>query len=128
MKLLFDTHAFVWFLIGDSRLPARLRETLTDPETQYVVSAVSIWEIASKVQRGRWPEAERVIANLDDILANTACLPLAITLQHARLAGFFQWAHRDPFDRILAAQSQIEAIPLLSADRVFRTFGTAVMW
>lgn len=128
MKVLFDSHAFVWFLLGDRRLPARLRESLEVPETEFVISAACVWEIATKVRRGRWPEAEAVMVNLDLVLATRACIPLAISVEHARTAGFFSWRHHDPFDRILAAQSQIEAIPLVTADPVFRAFGVSVIW
>jgi PIN domain nuclease of toxin-antitoxin system len=128
MKVLFDSHALVWLLLGDRRVPVRLRQTLDDPDTQFVISAVCIWEIASKVGRGKWPEAEVVITHIYDMLATSACIPLPITIDHARTAGLFTWRHRDPFDRILAAQSQVEGIPLVSADPVFRAFGMAVMW
>jgi PIN domain nuclease of toxin-antitoxin system len=128
MKILFDSHAFVWFLLGDRRLPPRLRESLEVPETEFVISAACVWEIATKVRRGRWPEAEAVMANLDLVLSTRACIPLAISVEHARTAGFFNWRHHDPFDRILAAQSQIEAIPLVTADPVFRAFGVSVIW
>ena len=128
MRVLFDSHALVWFLLGDNRFPARLRLDLEHPETEFVISAVCVWEIATKVRRGRWPEAEEIIVTLSDVLATSAYIPLAITIEHARTAGFFAWQHRDPFDRLLAAQSQIERIPLVSADPVFRSFGTAVMW
>jgi PIN domain nuclease of toxin-antitoxin system len=128
VKILFDSHALVWFVLGDSRFPTRLRRKLEEPDTEFVISAVCVWEIVAKVNRGRWPEAEVFVADLDTVLMKSAYLPLAISIEHARMAGFFTWAHRDPFDRLLAAQSQIEGIPLISADPVFRTFGTIVMW
>lgn len=128
MRILFDSHALVWFLRGDNRFPPRLRETLEAPETEFVISAVCVWEIATKVRRGKWPDAEEVIATLSGVLATTAYIPLAITLDHARMAGFLAWRHRDPFDRMLAAQSQVEGIPLISADPVFRAFGTTAIW
>ncbi len=128
MKVLFDSHALVWFLLGDRRFPPRLRLDLEHPDTEFVISAVCLWEIATKVRRGRWPEAEEVIATLDDVLAKRAYFPLAITIKHVQTAGFLAGHHRDPFDRMLAAQSQVEGIPLLSADPVFQTFGTAVIW
>ena len=128
MRVLFDSHALVWFLLGDARFPARLRQTLEVPETEFVISAACIWEIATKFRRGRWPEAEVVLADLNVVLASSAYSPLAISIEHARTAGFFAWNHRDPFDRILAAQSQLEEIPLVTTDPVFRTFGVAVMW
>jgi PIN domain nuclease of toxin-antitoxin system len=128
MKLLFDSHALVWFLKGDERFPSLLRERLEREETQFVISAACVGEIATKVRRGRWPEASPVLDNLTAVLATSLYIPLAISIEHARVAGLFAWRHQDPFDRILAAQSQIEGVPLITADPVFRDFGTAVMW
>ena len=128
MKVLFDSHALVWFLLGDARVPERVRKSLEQPETELVVSAASIWEIATKARLGRWPQGETVMANLHAVLATSAYSSLPITIEHARIAGFLPWHHRDPFDRILAAQSQIEGLPLVSADRAFAEFGITVMW
>lgn len=128
MRVLFDSHALVWFLLGNPKIPKRLRQNLDHPETEFAISAVCVWEIATKVRRGKWPEADRIIASLNDVLTKSAYVALPITIEHARVAGLFTWQHRDPFDRLLAAQSQIEGIPLVSADPVFRLFGTMVMW
>jgi PIN domain nuclease of toxin-antitoxin system len=128
VKILFDSHALVWFALGDRRFPVRLRKKLEGADTEFVISAVCVWEIVAKVNRGRWREAEAFVADLDAVLMRTSYIPLAITIEHARVAGFFAWTHRDPFDRLLAAQSQIEGVPLLTADPVFHAFGTTVMW
>ncbi len=128
MKILFDSHALVWYLTGDRRFPAGLRRELEPPETEFVISAVCIWEIATKVRRGRWPEAQSVMPILDNVLMETAYRPLAITIEHARVAGFLSARHHDPFDRILAAQSQVEGVPLVTADPAFHVFGTSVIW
>ncbi len=128
MKFLFDSHALVWFLKGDERFPRLLRRRLESEDTQFVISAACVWEMATKVRRGKWPEAGPVLDNLTAVLASSIYTPLPISIEHARVAGLFAWRHQDPFDRILAAQSQIEAITLVTADPVFRDFGTAVMW
>lgn len=128
MRILFDSHAFVWFLLGDARLPIRLRQRLEQPETEFVVSSASIWEIATKARLGRWPDGATVMANLNAVLATSAYSSLFVTIEHARIAGFLPWRHRDPFDRILAAQSQVEGLPLVSADRVFAEHGVTVIW
>ena len=65
---------------------------------------------------------------LGEVLSKSAYFPLAISVEHARVAGFLSGPHHDPFDRMLAAQSQVEGIPLVSADPVFRSFGTSVIW
>jgi PIN domain nuclease of toxin-antitoxin system len=126
MRILFDSHALVWFLSGDERFPERLRQTAS--EAEIVVSAVCVWEMATKVARRKWPEAESVLAVLDDVLDADTCMSLPITIEHARVAGFLPGRHRDPFDRMLAAQSQVEAIPLLTADPAFKEFGVRVIW
>jgi PIN domain nuclease of toxin-antitoxin system len=128
MKILFDSHALVWFLLGDSRFPAELRRDLDRPETEFVISAVCIWEIATKVRRGRWPEAQNVMPILGDVLTGSAYRPLAISIEHVQVAGFLAGRHHDPFDRMLAAQSQVEGVPLVTADPAFRAFGTSVIW
>jgi PIN domain nuclease of toxin-antitoxin system len=79
------------------------------------------------VQIGKWRAADIIIL-LDQLLETAAYIAMPITIEHAKVAGSFAWAHRDPFDRLLAAQSQIEGLPLVSADTIFRRFGLTVMW
>lgn len=126
MKILFDSHALVWFLLGDRRCPPSLRHMAA--EADIVISAVVVWEIASKVNRGKWPEAAGIAATLNESLAEHAYIPLPITLRHAHVAGFLQSRHRDPFDRMLAAQAQVEGIPLATADPAFRDLGVSIVW
>jgi PIN domain nuclease of toxin-antitoxin system len=128
VRILFDSHALVWYLAGDQRLPRKVREIADDQTCEVFVSAVCAWEMATKVNRGRWPEAAQIVNRLQEITLARAFTALPITIEHARIAGFLPWRHRDPFDRILAAQSQVEGIPLVSADRAFADFGIAVMW
>lgn len=128
MKILFDSHALVWYLTGDRRLSRRARDIADDLDSEVFVSTVCAWEIATKVNRGRWPEAAQIVASLQDITLARAFTPLPITIEHARVAGFLPGRHYDPFDRMLAAQSQVESVPLVTADPAFRSFGTAVIW
>ncbi len=128
MKILFDSHALVWYLAGDSRLSRKAREIADEADSQVFVSAVCAWEMAAKVNKGRWPEAAQIVNSLQEIILGRAFTALPITIEHARTAGFLAGLHRDPFDRMLAAQSQVEAIPLVSADPVFRSLGTSVIW
>jgi PIN domain nuclease of toxin-antitoxin system len=89
---------------------------------------VVAWEIASKVRTGKWPEAKPLADRFLEVVADDGFVPLPITLDHAILAGFLPAPHRDPFDRMLAAQAQIEDLSLVTADPVFRGFGTRVLW
>jgi PIN domain nuclease of toxin-antitoxin system len=126
MRILFDSHALVWFLTGDHRFPSHLRGSVGEAEK--FISAVCVWEMATKVSRGKWPEANRIAVILDDVLETSDYTALPISLKHAQVAGYFASRHRDPFDRMLAAQAQVEAIPLLTADPVFGDFGVHVIW
>ena len=128
MKILFDSHALVWYLAGDKRLSGKAREIADDLESEVFVSAVCAWEIATKVNRGRWPEAIDIANTLQEITLARAFTALPITIEHARVAGFLPGTHYDPFDRMLAAQSHVESVPLVTADRAFRAFGTSIIW
>ena len=96
--------------------------------TPLLLSTASIWEIAAKVGRGRWPEAERVIDDLEAVLVRAAITPLPVTVQHARAAGRLIWDHRDPFDRMLATQAMSEGAILVTADRVFAGVAVETLW
>jgi PIN domain nuclease of toxin-antitoxin system len=92
------------------------------------VSAASAWELATKVRLGKLPIASRLTHRLPEILAEQGFRALAIGVEHGRLGGLLPGEHRDPFDRILAAQALIEDMTLITADRVFPTFGVKVLW
>jgi PIN domain nuclease of toxin-antitoxin system len=93
-----------------------------------VASAVSAWEFANKVRIGKWPEVRRFAERFIEFVTAERFELLSITPEHAQLAGSMPGAHRDPFDRMLAAQSRIEGMPLVTADLVFKAFGTKVIW
>ena len=116
--LLLDTHAWAWTLSDSPRLSARAREALGETEAVYV-SPISFFEIAQKVRLGKWPEMDDLIDELPSLLADQGGLVAGLTPDVAVAAGTLDWAHRDPFDRLLAATSLGSGIPLLSADVVF---------
>jgi PIN domain nuclease of toxin-antitoxin system len=128
VKVLFDSHALVWYLRGDKRLSRKAREIADASESEVFISAVCAWEIAAKVNRGRWSEATQIANSLQEVIVGRAFTALPITIEHARVAGFLSARHRDPFDRMLAAQSQVEGVPLVTADPAFGAFGTSVIW
>ena len=127
MTILLDSHTLIWFLTGNRLCSMRAREAI-EAEDTILVSAASAWEIATKVRLGRWPEAAEIAGNLVDVLAAYAFSTLDVTLEHGVLAGSLPSDHGDPFDRMLAAQAQIEDVPLISADRVFRRLGVRILW
>ena len=127
MTILLDSHAFVWWLLDDKRLsPSAFSAIEQDPEV--FLSAVTAWEIAGKVRTGKWPEAEILSERFFDTIAQYQLRPLPISLEHAHLAGSLPSIHRDPFDRMLAAQAIVEDMPLVTADPAFRNFEVRVVW
>jgi PIN domain nuclease of toxin-antitoxin system len=108
-------------LRGDRRLSRQAREIADNLDSEVFISAVCVWEMATKVNKGRWPEAAQIVNSLHEITLARTFTALPITIEHARVAGFLSGQHADPFDRMLAAQSQVEGIPLVSADPAFRS-------
>ncbi len=128
MRVLVDTHAFFWWIVDNPRLSVRARALFIEEDNEILVSPVVAWELATKVRLGKWPEALPLATNIASVINENRFTPLAISIEHARTAGCLPGRHRDPFDRMLAAQSQVEGIPLISADPVFRAFGTTAIW
>ncbi|MCP4041098.1 MAG: type II toxin-antitoxin system VapC family toxin [Gammaproteobacteria bacterium] len=128
MKLLLDTHTLLWWLDGDRRLSSAARSLIGDEGTNVFVSAASAWEIATKVRIGKLPGAVEVAERFSQVISQQDFEDLDITLEHARLAGLLPGEHRDPFDRMLIAQAQIEGIPLVSNEHLFDQFGIRRVW
>jgi PIN domain nuclease of toxin-antitoxin system len=127
-RILLDSHALFWFIDGDSRLSPAARDVIKDAGNVVYVSAVTAWEIASKFRLGKWPDAEALVNDLAGIMSTHGFEPLPLSLEHARHAGVLHGPHRDPFDRMLAAQAEIEDIPLVTADPAFRQFKVQTLW
>ena len=122
MKLLLDTHIFLWAVAGDRRLKASARARLAAAESVYV-SAASIWEIAIKARLGKIEgDAEKLAAAIEA----SGFLELPITAQHAAQVATLPLHHTDPFDRLLLAQAFSEPLHLLTADRALGAYGGAV--
>lgn len=128
MRVLIDTHALLWWFVDDPRLSAKARTLILDERTDVLVSAASAWEIATKHRLGKLPEAEEVATRFDQLVDADGFTPLPIRSRHALVAGAFDAQHRDPFDRMLAAQAQIERVPLLTADRALSVFPIKTLW
>lgn len=125
MKLLLDTHAVLWSLVDSPRLSARVRTALQDPSVQVTVSAVSTYELAFKVALGKLPPLP---APLADLARAQGFELLPVNHRHAALAAGLPLANRDPWDRILVAQSGAEGALLVSADGAMSALGAAVFW
>ncbi len=128
MKLLLDTHALLWWFFDDNRLSAKLRAYIRNPDNEILVSSASAWEISTKRRLGKLPEAGEAVDQFAELIAKARMGELSVTIEHALLAGAFEVDHRDPFDRMLAAQSRIEKIPLATRDPAFAHFGIEVLW
>ena len=126
--LILDTHALLWWLYDDERLSVRAREAIASPEHRIWVSAASAWEIATKARIGKLPEAGDVPHRLPHYLRHARFLELSVTIEHGLKAGALPGPHRDPFDRMLIAQSLAIGYPVVTTDAVFRDYGVSVIW
>lgn len=128
-RLMIDTHVLLWMLTDPSRFPRRLRERLADRETDLFVSAASAWEVGTKHRLGKLPQADGLVQGYQQHAARLGVESLSVTAEHALLAGAMEWPHRDPFDRVIAAQCMIESLPLVTKDEAFATApGIRVVW
>jgi PIN domain nuclease of toxin-antitoxin system len=128
VRLLLDTHAFLWWLDGDRRLSVRARHLIADEANAILVSAACAWEITTKARLGKLPGAKDVAADVVGCFGNQSFVPLDITVLHAQRAGGLAGNHRDRFDRMLIAQAQLEDVAIISDDRVFDDYGVRRIW
>ena len=117
MRLLLDTHTLLWWLDGDAQLPPRVRREIRATDNTIAVSAASAWEITIKWRLGKLPGAALVASDVQGALASQGLSSLAISVQHAEHAGRLPGPHRDPFDRMLVAQAQLEGFVVDTATR-----------
>jgi len=128
VRLLLDTHALLWWLDGDRSLTRRARTAITDEDNVILVSAASAWEITAKARLGKLPGADAVAADVVGSVASQRFSSLGITMLHAQRAGRLPGAHRDPFDRMLIAQAQLEDLMLVSNESAFDAYGVSRLW
>ncbi len=128
MRLLLDTHVLLWFASGDAALPRKVRTLLESDAHETLVSAASAWEVATKYRLGKLPGAGPFAVDFEGTVSALGMSVMPISARHAQLAGSFPVAHRDPFDRVLAAQAQLERCRLVSGDGALDAFGVAREW
>ncbi|WP_425154957.1 type II toxin-antitoxin system VapC family toxin [Candidatus Palauibacter sp.] len=128
MRVLLDTHAFLWWLADSGRLSRPARRVIADETNDIMVSAASAWEIATKYRIGRLPGSETVALDVVGHIAGQGFRELPISVTDAERAGRLPGPHRDPFDRMLAAQALVRGLSLVSADAVFDRYGVARVW
>ena len=120
--MLLDTHIFLWWLFDDPKLPSGIRRFVKDRNNAVFVSAASVWEIATKFRLGRLPDAAEVAKNVPEWIVRAGLQSIPVTVEHAQLAGAWNLSHRDPFDRMLAAQAKLEKMPLATVDIMLKDF------
>ena len=126
---LLDTHTFLWAVRGSSNLSDRAKKAMTDKNARKFVSAVSAYEIMNKHRIGKLAEFDDIANDYLNFVKRLGADSLPISEQHAHLAGKFEWAHRDPFDRLLAAQSAADKLILITNDPVFEELSwITVLW
>jgi len=128
MNALLDTHVLLWWLLDDPQLSAKARDTIAAATNHIFVSSASAWELSTKHRIGKLPEAGELVEKIPSYLRKERFEVLPISLEHALLAGNLPGPHRDPFDRMLMAQSKLEKLPLITSDPVFKEYGTRVVW
>lgn len=128
VRLLLDTHALLWWLFDDPKLSSTPRELLADPDNEVMVSSASAWEICTKHRLGKLPAASQLVRDVAGWVRRAGFSELPVTIRHAQKAGAWPQPHRDPFDRMLAAQSSLEDLPIVSRDNALETFGVRMVW
>ena len=124
MRLLLDTHALLWWRDASPRLSRTARAAIADGENQIVISVASLWEVVIKRALGklRFPD------DLEQVVREEEFEVLPISFRHLQVLDGLPMLHRDPFDRMLVAQSLAEAIPIVTRDRVFSPYRTMIFW
>ena len=128
MRLLLDTHALLWWVLDDAQLSTAARNAIGNESYAVFVSAVSAWELATKHRLGKLGQAGEVVDRYDELVAADGFSHLPITHLHSLKAGQYAIEHRDPFDRMLAAQSELEDLVLVTRDPAFRLLGSRTLW
>jgi PIN domain nuclease of toxin-antitoxin system len=127
VRLLLDTHAFLWWLLGDRRLTGRAGRAIGNESNTVFVSAASAWEIATKARIGKLT-APPVVEDIAGSVADQGFRGLDVTIVHGQRAGQLAGPHRDPFDRLLIAQALAEGLTLVSNDAIFDAYGVRRFW
>jgi PIN domain nuclease of toxin-antitoxin system len=121
VNYLIDTHILLWWLFNDPKLNTECQDIIRNPANHILVSSVSAWEIATKYRIGKLPEAKQIVEEYSQILRQAKFIELSISSAHALRAGSLPIDHRDPFDRMIMAQAEIENLPVITYDEAFQT-------
>lgn len=127
MEILLDTHAFIWFINGDDKIPSKPLKIIKNIENRCFVSIVTIWEIAIKYSLGKL-ELTRNFDDISKIMSKNKFEILPITFEHIRKLIELEYIHRDPFDRIIISQGIVENLKILSKDENFKKYPVNIIW
>ena len=128
LKLLLDTHAFLWWLAGDRATSPTARTAIADESNAVFVSAATAWEITTKFRLDKLPGVAAIAADLGAVHDAQRFIPISILFIHDQLAGALPGPLRDPFDRMLIAQAMHDDTVLVSNEEVFGAYGVRRLW
>jgi PIN domain nuclease of toxin-antitoxin system len=128
LRCLLDTHTLIWWMTTDPHLSKSARTLIEQESNVSLVSAVSAWEIATKVRLGRLPAAADLVQDFVDDLRRERMEILAVSAEHGIRAGLLPGPYKDPFDRMLIAQALAENVPIVSNDRALDGYGVRRLW
>jgi PIN domain nuclease of toxin-antitoxin system len=127
VSVLLDTHVFFWWGMNSPRLAAHHRALFDNRAEPIYVSSVSAWEIAIKVKLGKWADAAQLVPGLEQLVRDSGLQPLELSIKQAERAGSLELIHRDPFDRLLAAQALDLGIKIATIDKALTQLGCDVV-
>lgn len=127
MKLLWDTHTFIWFILGENKFSDKVMNEIENPKNDNYLSIVSLWEIGIKVKLGKLEILRPFDKIIDDLTKNGIHI-LPITFNHLVENMNLELHHRDPFDRLIISQSKVENMPLISKDEIFDKYIRSRIW
>lgn len=129
MRLLLDTNVFLWALAEPKKLSTKARNAISKLENSVYVSPVTAYELSYKHHQGKLPSGAAIVASFGRQVAHLYATELTVSAPHALAAGQLEWEHKDPFDRILAAQAMVEGLTLVTADQDLQAFAPATtLW
>lgn len=128
MRYLLDTHTFVWFVLNDPALSPNALAVIRDPASDLLISPASYWELAIKVSTGKLMLNKPFLEFMDEHISANEIEILPIEIRHADHVSRMPFHHKDPFDRLIVAQSLVETLPVISVDSVLDQYGLTRLW
>jgi len=128
VRLLLDSHAFLWFILGDQRLSDRARLAIAAADTDVLISPATLWEMAIKVRLGKYTLPGPFGPFMETQLSSNRIRLLPIEVRHTAILASMPFHHRDPFDRLIVAQALAESIGVVSVDAMLDAYGVSRLW